>query len=74
MSSVEVTEHGPYVDWMRSISCLATVGVSSSDQTLSEVVTGRTDDTILCHDNVFSMTERSGTRRLDAQSTASDQV
>ena len=37
-------------------------------------MTGRTDDTILRHDNVFSVTGRNGTGRPDAQSTVSDRV
>ena len=48
----------PYEDQTRPISCSAIAGVSSSDQTLSEAVTGRTDDTFLHHDNVFSVTGR----------------
>ena len=69
-----MTGRGPYRDRTRPISCSATTGISSCDQTLSEVVTGRTDDTVLRHDNVFSVTRRSGTRRPDAQSAASDRV
>ena len=37
-------------------------------------MTGRTDDIVLRHGNVFSVTERSGTGRPDAQSTVSDRV
>ena len=64
----------PYEDRTRPISCSATAGVSSCDRTLSEAGTGRTDDTILRHGNVFSVTGRSGTGRPDAQSTTSDRV
>ena len=65
-SSAEVTGRGPYRDRTRLISCSAIAGVSSYDRTLSEAVTGRTDDTVLRHGNVFSMTRRSGTGRPDA--------
>ena len=61
-------------DRTRSISCSATVGASSNDQTLREAVTRCIDDIVLRHGNVFSVTGRSGTGRPDAQSTASDQV
>ena len=60
-SSVEVTGRGPYRERTRLISCSATAGVSSYDRTLSEAVTGCTDDTVLRHGNVFSVTGRSGT-------------
>ena len=50
----------PYEDWTCPISCSATTGVSSCDQMLSEAVTGRTDDTVLRHGNVFSVTGRDG--------------
>ena len=52
----------PYEDRTRPISCSATTGVSSCDRTLSEAVTGHTDDTVLRHGNVFSVTGRRGTR------------
>ena len=64
----------PYKDRTRPISCSATAGVSSYDRTMSKAVTGHTDDTILRHGNVFSVTECSGTGRPDAQSIASDRV
>ena len=64
----------PYEDQTRPISCSATAGVSSCDRTLSETVTGRTDDTVLRHGNIFSVTGRSDTGRPDAQSTTSDRV
>ena len=60
-SSAEVTGRGPYRERTCPISCSATAGVSSCDRTLSEAVIGRTDDTVLRHGNVFSVTERSGT-------------
>jgi len=50
-----------YEDRMRPISCSATAGIGSCDRTLSEEVTGRVDDTILCHVNVFSVTGCGGT-------------
>ena len=55
----------PYEDRTHPISCSTTAGVSSYDRMLSEAVTRRTDDTILRHDNVFSVTGRYGrmTRR-----------
>ena len=39
----------PYEDRTRLISCSATAGISSYDRTLSDAVTGRTDDTVLRH-------------------------
>ena len=66
------TGRSPYRDRTCPISCSATAGVSSYDRTLSEAVTGHTDDTVLHHGNVYSVTGRSGTGRSDAQSTASD--
>ena len=44
--SGEVTGRGPNKDQTRPISCSATTGISSSDRTLSEVVTRRTDFTV----------------------------
>ena len=38
------------------ISCSATTGVSSSDRTLSEAVTGRTNFTVHHHGNILSVT------------------
>ena len=68
-SLAEVTGRGPNKDWTRPISCSATPGVvscdltlSSSDQTLSEAVTGCTGDNVHRHDSVFSTTRRN---RLD---------
>ena len=59
----------PMSDRTCPIRCQATPGVgsydrmmSSSDRTLSEAVTGRTDDTVHRHNSVFSVTGRS---RLD---------
>ena len=60
MSSAKVTECGPYRDRTCPISCSATVGVSNCDRTLSEAMTGRIDDTVLYHSNVFSMIGRNG--------------
>ena len=74
MSPAEVTGRGCMSDRMRPIKCQAIVGVDSSDWTLSEAVTGHTDDTVLHHDNVFSMTEHSGTNRPDIGNAASDRV
>ena len=73
-SLAEVTGRGPYRDRTRPISCSAAASVSSYNRTLSEAVTGRTDDTVLHHSNVFSVTGRNGTGRPDAQSTTSDRV
>jgi len=57
-------------DRTRSIRCQATIGVGSCDRTLSEVVTGRTGDTVHHHDSVFSVT---GRNRL-ADRTLSEEV
>ena len=48
----------PYEDRTRPISCSATTDISSSDRTLSEAVTERTDITVHRHGNVFSVTGR----------------
>ena len=61
-SPTEVTRRGPMSDRTRLIRCQATAGVGCCDRTLSEAVTGRTDDTIHRHGSVFSVTGRS---RLD---------
>ena len=50
----------PYEDRTRPISCSATAGVSSSNRTLSEAVTGRTDFIIIVNGNALSVTGHDG--------------
>ena len=52
----------PYEDWTRPISCSAAADVNSSDWTLSEAVTGRTNFTVHRRDNNLVRTRHSGTR------------
>ena len=66
MSSAKATGRGTNKDRTRPISCSATPGVgscdrtlSSSDQMLSEAVTGRTGDNVHHHGSVFSVIGRS---------------
>ena len=52
----------PYENRTRPISCSATADVSSSDRTLSKVVTGRTDFTVHRRGNNSVRIGRNGTR------------
>jgi hypothetical protein len=60
ISSAEVIECGPYEDRTRPINCSAAAGDNSSDRTLSEAVTGRTDFTVHHRGNNSVKTGRSG--------------
>jgi hypothetical protein len=66
ISSAEVTGRGPYEDRKRPISCSAATGNSSSDRTLSEAVTGRTDFTVHRRGNNSVRNGRSSCGRPDA--------
>ena len=64
-SFIEVTERWRIIDQAHPISCSATTGVSSSDRTLSEAVTGRTDFTVHGRGNNSVRTGRNSCGRPD---------
>jgi hypothetical protein len=66
ISSAEVIECGPYEDRTRPINCSAAAGDNSSDRTLSEAVTGRTDFTVHHRGNNSVRTGRSSCGQPDA--------